>query len=301
MKSYYVHQLLAFALSAGLLAVLARRFLPAAAAAATGLLFVFGPPIPSVVSELMTRHYIEGCAAALGATLFFIRYLERRRPIWLVLASGAWLLAAVCKEIFVPLPLVLAALPVASLRERLRALWPFGVGIPLYAVWRQTMVAGAFGGYDASSEKISAVGERLILVARQFVIAALAPNGRAGRVLAALVLVLACAAVVRRKTLPLVAALVLSVALPLLPVAERLEPRFGFLSWLLVAFLSGCAFARGLSSNGAFRIVGVTVLLGAFLLAVPTNRRVWAALQAQGARNRAEVEFFLERAAPATS
>ena len=297
---YYGHQLLAFALAASLFSLLARRFLPATAAVVTGLLFVLGLPVPAVVAELMSRHYIEGLAAALTATLLFVRFIEGRRTPWLFAAVGLWFLAGACKEIFVPLPLVLVFLPVGSLRERLRASWPFWIGLALYAGWRQTMLAGAFGGYEASSEsiRIGALGERLFLVARQFAAVTLLPHETAGRILASGLIALAFLTVVRRRSIPFMVALAAAVAGPLLPVAEPLEPRFEMLPWLLVALLTGSAFARCLAAGRAWRIAGSVALLGAFALTVPGNRASWSSLEKVNLRSRAEGEFFLTRSVP---
>jgi hypothetical protein len=295
---YHIHQLLAFALAASLVSMLAHRFLPATAAAATGLLFVLGPPVPVVVSELMSRHYIEGLAAALAATLFFLRFVEGRRAPWLIGAVGLWFLAAACKEIFVPLPLVLVSLPVGSFRQRLRASWPFGIGLVFYAAWRQTMLAGAFGGYEASSERISALGGRLVLVARQFAAVTLAPHETAGRLLASGLIILALLAVVRRRSVPLMAALAVAVAVPILPVAERLEARLELLPWLLVALLAGVAFARSVAAHRAWQVAGAIALLCGLALTVPENRASWSNLRRANARSRAEGEYFLSRAVP---
>lgn len=194
--------------------------------------------------------------------------------------------------------LVLVFLPVGSLRERLRASWPFGIGLALYAAWRQTMVAGAFGGYEASSESLGALGGRLILVARQFAAVTLLPYGIAGKLLVSGLIVLALLAVVRRRSLPLMAALAVAVAGPLLPVAERLDPRFELLPWLLVALLAGSAFTRSAAASRAWRIAGSVALLCAFALTVPGNRASWSNLRKLSLRSRAEGEFFLTRSVP---
>jgi hypothetical protein len=295
---YYLHQLLALALAASLVSLLARRFLRPAPAIATGLLFLLGPPLPVVVSELMSRHYIEGLAAALAATFFFLRFIETRRRLSLLGAAALWLFAAACKEIFVPLPFVLVFLPVGKFRERLRAAWPFGTGLVLYAVWRQTMLAGAFGGYEASSERIGLIGGRLVLVARQFAAVTILPYGTAGRLLACSLILLALLAVVRVRSLAFMAALTAAVAGPLLPVAERTEARLELLPWLLIAFLGGCAFARSRSASRPWQALGAAAVLCAFALRFPANRSTWSDVTRTNQRIRAEGEFFLARSEP---
>ena len=294
---FFAHQLLSLAAAAGLLALVARRFLPPLVAMTTGLLFLLGPPVPGVVAELMSRHYLDGLAAALGATLLFVRFLEDRRRGWLAGAVGLWFLAALCKEIFVPLPLVLVALPVATWRDRIRAAWPFAAGVGVYAIWRQVMLAGALGGYEESSERISGVPERMSLLGKQFVAVALGSQGTTGLVLAAAALAACILTVVRRRKLYLAAALLVAVAGPLLPVAERLEPRFGLLPWLLVSLLAGAALARGLAAAPAWRAAASVSFLVLLLLAASTSRHGWAGIVAQAARNRAEGEFFLRDSA----
>jgi len=288
-RLYFLHQLLALSLAAGLLSLLLARFLPAAAAAAAGLLFLLGPPVPAVVGSLGTRHYIEGLVAALVAVLLFIRYLETGRRHWLLLAALAWFLAALFKEIYVPLPLVLAALPVRRLADRCRALGPFVAGGVVYSAWRLYMLETPFSAY----ESYASTPGRVLLLVKQFGAAALGSPGAAGRALVGLVLLLAAAALIRRRAFALPAALVVSVAVPLWPVAAHTAWRFGFLWWLLVAILAAWASVAWWSAGAPGRVAGGLLAAAAFLFAAPPNRAAWATVLGESARNRAEGEFFL--------
>jgi hypothetical protein len=288
-RLYFLHQLVALSLAAGLLPLLLARFLPAAAASGAGLLFLLGPRVPEVVGNLGTRHYIEGLAAALGAALLFVRYLETDRKRWLLLSALAWFLAALCKEIYVPLPLVLAALPVRRFTDRWRALGPFVAGGVLYAVWRLRMLEAPFSAY----ESYSSTPGRVLLLGKQFLATALGTPGTAGGTLAALAGLLAAAALIRRRAFVLPAALVVAVAAPLWPVAAHTSGRFGFLWWLLAAMLAAWASAVWWNAGATGRVIGTLLAAAAFLFAVPPNRAAWETVLVESARNRAEGEFFV--------
>ena len=291
---YFAHQLAALVLAVGLLTHLLRRWVPTAAAVTASLLFLAGPPLSTVVAELMTRHYLEGLAVSLGATLLFVRSVDRRSPRLAVAAALAGFVASSCKEVFVPLPLVLAVLPVGRLRDRLRALVPFVPAVAAYAAWRQVMLAGYVGAYADDATRIEASARRAALLGHQFLSTALGGPGGAVLALAGAVGALALLPVLLRPGSRLLAAgLVVAVGAPMIPVAERLDPRFGFLSWLLVALLVGTSSASWWERGRAGRAVAAFLVAGAFAVALPANRGSWKALERRAWRVRTEGEFVL--------
>jgi hypothetical protein len=294
---YFLHQLAALAVSAALLAFLARRWLAPGPALLAAPLFLAGPAIPGVVAELMTRHYIDGLVLALASTLSFVLFLEMKRRRFLVASVLAYFLAAACKEVYVPLPAVLLVLPVATLRERLRALVPLGLAGLVYLAWRQTMLAGFFGAYTADATDLGVLGTRVRLLGTQLLDVALSPRGTPGAVAAVLAGLLALVPLLfRPRTLGLASVLALAVALPQLPVAERLEPRFGFLPWLLVAVLVAWSSGEWLEQGRAGTVAAAVLVAATFVLALPANRSSWNALEARDRRSRAQGTFLLETA-----
>ena len=295
---FFAHQLAVLALAAALLARLVRRWLPAGAAVATAVVFLVGVPVPTVVAELMTRHYLDGLALALGSAHFFVASVERRSRALSWTAAGLAFAAFSCKEVFVPLPLVLGTLPAGRLRDRLKALVPFAPAVAVYGVWRQLMLSGYLGAYADDATRLEAAGRRVVALGRQFLGAALGDPDPGRLALAAAVATLALLPVLGRSSSRwLAAALAVAVAGPLVPVAERVEPRFGLLPWLLVSLLVGTSVAAWREKGRLGRVAGALVLGGALAVALPPSRDAWKALERRASRVRAEGRAFLEGSA----
>lgn len=153
---FYAHQLLVLAAGAGMLALCLRLWCRPGAALAGGALFLTGLPVMLVSEQLMTRHYAEGLVLALLALYGFVRYL-RTGQLWvLALATLAYLLACMAKEVYVPLPLLLLCVPDATARQRLFASLPFFGVLLVYALWRSYMLPSVGGGYADSSTYLDA-------------------------------------------------------------------------------------------------------------------------------------------------
>lgn len=158
-RFFYVHQLLSLAVTALALYALARHALSWPWALAVGLLFLLGAPVAHVAEVLMTRHYVEGFAFALLATMAFLAAERERRLGWAIVGAVLYALATTAKETYVPLPLVLLCLPVnactevgASLasvdwRARLRCLAPYMLVALLYMAWRYYMLGTLWGSH----------------------------------------------------------------------------------------------------------------------------------------------------------
>ena len=153
---FYVHHLLVLAAGAGMLALCLSLWCRSGPALAGGLLFLTGLPVMLVSEQLMTRHYAEGLVLALFALYGYVRYLRTGQAVVLGLATVAYLLACMAKEVYVPLPLLLLCVPDATARQRLQASAPFFVVLLLYALWRSYMLPSVGGGYADSSSYLDA-------------------------------------------------------------------------------------------------------------------------------------------------
>lgn len=152
-KLFYVHQLCSLGMVAVAAYALSRQWVSPGWAFLSVCLFLVGAPTASVTELLMTRHYLEGMLFALLAMLAFVHALRQQRMPWAFAGALAYALAVTAKEIYVPLVLVVFAIPpVGNLVTRLRLASPFiGVAI-LYIFWRQYMLGAMIGGYaDANS------------------------------------------------------------------------------------------------------------------------------------------------------
>ncbi|ALO45259.1 hypothetical protein [Pseudohongiella spirulinae] len=236
---FYVHQLLALAAGAGMLALCLHLWCRPGAALAGGVLFLTGLPVMLVSEQLMTRHYAEGLVLALLALYGYVRYL-RTEQLWvLMLASAAYLLACMAKEVYVPLPLLLLCVPDANVRQRLVASAPFFVILLVYALWRSYMLPSVGGGYADSSTYLDVAYLAQVLVSY-----ASFPHLLTGSLWLLAVIVFSALTVVyllRTRRFPwralVVAALVLG---PLAPLVGwpgiQLADRYLFVVWAALSF-----------------------------------------------------------------
>jgi len=95
----------------------------------------------------MTGHYLEGLIFACVAIYGFVRAIRGDGRHWFVLGVLGYILACTCKEIYVPIPVLLLALPEGDWKKRFRFIAPFLVVTFLYLCWRFTVLGNIIGGY----------------------------------------------------------------------------------------------------------------------------------------------------------
>ena len=117
------------------------------------MLFLVNAPTANIAQNLMTGHYLEGLIFASVAIYGFIRAMRndgRYWGYWLALGVFSYGLACTCKEIYVPLPVVLLALPESNWKRRLHFVAPFLAVTLLYLGWRAVVLGTFVGGYQYS-------------------------------------------------------------------------------------------------------------------------------------------------------
>jgi hypothetical protein len=279
-RRWYTVQLIELALAAIAIYFALRLWLAIAPALGGTLLFVAGVPLCSVVTELMLVHYIESITLAAIATILFVRGLRDGRAWLILLSSIVYLAAMLAKEIAVPLPLLLVALPDSDLRARIRALVPHGVALVVYAIWRYEMLHMLFGGYGWAVTSVTA------LIATLPWKVALAFGPAAAVMLAGIIWPLRS----RRGVILFVIGGLIAVA-PIAPVSSHMERRFAVAAWLwwCVAFSVGAARLRPRMMNAA---------LGLALVAVVVNNRYeWKSVFATSLRMSDEARVFFDAGA----
>jgi hypothetical protein len=226
-----------------------------------------GPPVVSVVVQLMATHYL--IALACSALAFYFgtpasspagpaasraaapenggetppgQPAGRRRS----LASAAFYLAAIlAKEIAIPLPFLLLLLPGA----RLRHILPHGLALVLYFAWRKIMIGAFLGGYGWAVTAGN-VDDLLLSLPRQLF---------ATLTLAALVLLAVIAWRMRSKRFAFAFVIALGAAIaPVLPVARELQSRYAFAAWVTLAVFFAIA-ARGRAVVCAIGVIAVAI------------------------------------------
>lgn len=294
-RAWHLHQLVAQAIAAAVFYLVLRLWTgrwPALAATLCG----FGSPsVAALAAAIPVRHYVEGAILALVAIAGWTRALRAASRAaatgWALVAGLAYLGAALAKEVFVPLPLLLAALPVGGRAARLRALAPQGVALACYAVYRRAMLGTWGGGYGWAVSPADYPG---LLVALPAKLAA-AASGPAAAVAAALLaaqLLMVALGLGRRKA-ELTALAVGGIALlgPLLPVSTEVPSRYAAVPVLALAAAAAVALERAMRrwpGPGRGLAAAVTALAG-LTLAV-----AWPPILATAERQSRENRAFLD-------
>ena len=194
----------------------------------------------------MTRHYIEGLVFALLALYTYTQHLERPSAWRLALSVAFYALAAMCKETYVPLVLLLPFLPRGSVDARLRSVIPFILVAVLYVLWRSYMLQSLFGGH-AGILQIDFLFVRAVASAFLNIPMLLFPSFYVTAIFLCLATVLAGVILggARSWLLLIVPALALAPLAPLVVVPGIMQPdRYLLLPWAGLSFALPCLTAR---------------------------------------------------------
>lgn len=145
---YYAHQIISIWLVAYMSYFLLRLWVSIGWATIGAMLFLVGAPTIYIAQELMTGHYLEGLIFACITIYGFVRAIRGDGNHWLALGVLGYILACTCKEIYVPLPILLLALPESNWKKRLRFVAPFLIVTFLYLCWRAVVLGTVIGGYE---------------------------------------------------------------------------------------------------------------------------------------------------------
>ena len=110
------------------------------------ILFISSPATGAVSQLLMAGNYASGLLFALIAFILFIRAIETSSTTYSILAAISYAAACLCKELYVPLPIILLFYPLETFKLRVAYSIPSGCICMLYLVWRW-IVLGGVGGY----------------------------------------------------------------------------------------------------------------------------------------------------------
>lgn len=157
--AHFWHHLLSFSLL--LLAGYAvfSRFLPPLFASLALILFLLSASSAALAQYLMLRHYLEGMLLMLLGFWGYLYAQDKQRIGWAYLGALCYFGATLAKEIYVPLVVALAMLPLWSpqprqwwsqFRQRLPYLLPYIIAATVYVLWRWLMLGGNLvSGYGA--------------------------------------------------------------------------------------------------------------------------------------------------------
>ena len=127
------------------------------------LFFLSGLPTTEAAQQLMSGHYLTGLIFAQLSLYLYILSLNKNNIALAILGAFFYLMATTCKEIYIPLIIVLPFLPIKGSKERIISFLPYAVAAIIYLAWRFIMVQSFIGGYTPNLE-----GLAFIDIAKQF-------------------------------------------------------------------------------------------------------------------------------------
>jgi hypothetical protein len=235
----------------------------------------------------MLRHYVEGFVFAAVSVLLYVQSLRRNSVALMIAAACAYLLAAFAKEIYVPLPFALLALPEATLPRRVRAAIPQAVALLVYLALRR-LALGTFGGGYGWALEASDLPELASRMPRELA-KRLFVSPFVAVLLTAIVIVAIVCLAQRRKFAPLTIAALATLALaPVIPVMKAFEARYAFALWLVVVItiVAGASVIE-------IRWLRLSLLAIAIVATLAANRMEWRTTMAIAERMSAEGRWFL--------
>jgi hypothetical protein len=265
---WYAMQLAIAWVTAFLIYAAVRQFVDAKRAFIAAVLFTAGPPLCSVVTQLSTLHYylaISFCALAVALYAIAVRRLS---VLAAALSVACYFLAMMGKEVAIPLPLLLLALPLRDLRTRFRFVIAHGIAAIAYFAWRYAVLGTLLGAYGWKID--AAEWPRLIILLPWRIAQGAAGAGVVfGIALVAIMTLTIVLGVRNRQALLLVIAAIVVFGGPMLPLAKEVNRRYVVVPWLAWSVAFAAATTRRSSRTAA------ALLLAAPLLAIGANRQEW--------------------------
>ena len=128
------------------------------------ILFIAGTPTLYISHEEMSGHYLYGLIFTIFSIYLFI-HSERTNNFKLNCVSAFfYLLAVACKEIYVPLPLILISYQVTNIKRRLQMTLIHWVILICYAIWRYNAFGGSLIGPKGIGPDLVSAGNSFLTV-----------------------------------------------------------------------------------------------------------------------------------------
>ncbi|MES9969265.1 MAG: hypothetical protein ABW092_04475 [Candidatus Thiodiazotropha sp.] len=226
------------------------------------LLFLLGAPSLIVSQQLMVGHYLAGLMFSILAVHAYLRSVERASWRLALMATLLYMLASVCKEIYVPLPIALLFINRGTLSRRLIYTAPMFTWTLCYTLWRFLVLGSLIGGYDASPHG-SSWSEKFL----EFIAIPQLLFGKTPLSIAVMVIIAALvgyALYKKRLNLPLTLVTGAAVLLPMVPLLGypgiTRPDRYLFLPWWLISIITAIALANLPAWRYPYRM-GISLLL----------------------------------------
>lgn len=265
---FYVMQLAITCVTMLLVYAAVRQFLDWKRSLAAAAIFAAGAPVCSVVTQLSTVHYFLAIAFCALAVIAYAAALQRSSIVFDAVSVLCYFLAMFAKEVAIPLPLLLIALPLRDVRTRIRYVIGHGIALIAYFLWRHAVIGTFLGAYGWQID--AAEWPRLIALLPLRIMQGAAGAGLAIGLLVVVLMTLTIAFGIRnRRSLLLLIAAILVAGAPLLPLAKEVKQRYVLVPWLAWSI----AFAAAATRRDD-RIANALLILVP-LLTIAANRKEW--------------------------
>jgi hypothetical protein len=267
---HYAHLLGLISAGAIIFYAVLRQWLPPLSAMVGASTLLLGKPTVHIAAGLMHGHYATGFALAMLAIFGWTQFLKGHKRYWLGISICAYALATTCKEIYVPLVVLLPFLPIANWNQRLRALLPFILVAAVYTCWRYWLLGQLLGGYDQGAFNLHNAILQMAQIPELLFGKQIFPAILLGS--AALLLI---STVQRRLNWMLIGVVFCVVALPLIPLTAfpgiNSPDRYLFSPWIAFSAFLG-TLLPGTVSARILALLAATIVAGATLLHVQERR-----------------------------
>jgi hypothetical protein len=262
-RGHYLHMMFLLWVSSALTYMLLRMKFCKSCSFFAAMLFLAGLPTVEAVQQLMSGHYLTGLIFTQLAIFLYLRALEKNNNQFLAIAGGFfYLLATACKEIYVPLFIVLFFI---NFKHNFKALWPFLLVAILYVLWRFFAVDTFIGGYTPDLNTLNP-----LQIAREFLSIPFILFGRQWYsfiVIVLLSLLLLHTLIKKELSFSLLIVSVIAVLLPLLPLTiypglDSGNNRYFYLLWWGISVLTAIMLSHYTTKRGQF----FSLLVGVFIL-----------------------------------
>lgn len=250
---FYLHNIISLIMLALVFFFLMKEYISFPFALLSAFFLILSKPFAAASEILMFRHYIEGGIFACASLLLFTLHTRGKGKGFLVSASFLYFLAILCKEIYIPLIMLLVFLPRKDFPARFRAAAFFLPGLAIYFLWRFYMLDHSLAGYSGSlPDAAPSMILPVIIDTLSFFHAALAKTCSSSILYFALIVLFASTGLffIIKKNLQavlLMAACISAAIIPVVPIQELLNTqhlinyRFAFGAMLLFCAFAGIA------------------------------------------------------------
>ncbi len=149
-RGHYAHLLVIIWATSVATFYLLRLWISAFYAFMGAVLFLAMPATGAVSQLLMTGHYAYGLFFSILVFYFFTRGIREDKIYYSILAAFFYLLACWCKELYVPIIVILFLLPEHNWRKRIRHLG-FIIAVACFYITCRLIVIQGIGGYEVDS------------------------------------------------------------------------------------------------------------------------------------------------------